>query len=487
MKRPEGKVWLKSSGGVPEIIGVISEVDKSLSGDTKEIARKYPANKRGLNDFFDFVVREIKYKRDGKEAEVIKYPTKTLREKTGDCKSLSILIGSFLKDKGIPYFYRFTYTDKNNPLNWHVYPIAILGAEHIKMDAVIKRFNEEHPYIKKFDYYPKNIMAVSGVGAGTLNPAMAVPPKNYIDTFNMTSGEITGILLYEQANIISSQEPENKEVASDRGKVKDALFLGLNGKGIEAIKSIKNAQLRSALIRAHKENKSISGLRNNGAGISDPLIPMEDCSIYLNSAYGQNNPQEYARCENHNRYKRMLNEHLEGSAHHLLYEYQENPNLATPTVAAKKVLHEGAVGALANITGISRQNIRLWLRNGVLRENAKRGIGALQPEQTIPALAEAERQGISGLPVPVILAIIAAISSAIAGTLQLIAGLKAAEQERLRFAAQTIGQKNFGPLASDWQMGGQNGGQDIQEENGGENNIIPIVAAAAGLYLITKK
>lgn len=183
----------------------------------------------------------------------------------------------------------------------------------------------------------------------------------------------------------------------------------------------------------------------------------------------------------------MLNEHLEGSAHHLLYEYQENPNLATPTVAAKKVLHEGAVGALANITGISRQNIRLWLRNGVLRENAKRGIGALQPEQTIPALAEAERQGISGLPVPVILAIIAAISSAIAGTLQLIAGLKAAEQERLRFAAQTIGQKNFGPLASDWQMGGQNGGQDIQEENGGENNIIPIVAAAAGLYLITKK
>jgi len=55
------------------------------------------------------------------------------------------------------------------------------------------------------------------------------------------------------------------------------------------------------------------------------------------------------------------------------------------------VLHVGAIDAISDISDISRNNLRLWLRNGVLRKNAEAGAGALQPESTIPALAQASR------------------------------------------------------------------------------------------------
>jgi len=223
MDRKPGKVWIKTSGGVPEIVGVIADVDKSLNGDTRELAGEFERSKAGLKKAFEYVVNNIKYKRDG-ETEVVKYPQKTLREKTGDCKSMSILIGSILKDKNIPYKYRFTYTDKNNPLAWHVYPIATIGGKDIIMDAVVKEFNREHPYVKKYDYSPKSIAAISGVGA-TAN--IIIPPKNYIDTFTYTGGEITAVLLYEQLNIISAFYP-SAQIEADKAQIKDALYKGVN-------------------------------------------------------------------------------------------------------------------------------------------------------------------------------------------------------------------------------------------------------------------
>jgi len=464
----------------------MANVDASLDGDTKEIARKYPRSEKGLREFFQYVVREVKYKADGPEQETIKYPARTLRDGKGDCKSMSILIASFLKDKGIPYIYRYTYTDKNNPLGWHVYPIAELGGKKYTMDAVVKQFNKEHPYIAKFDYSPKDIVAVSGI-QGVQSRQTGVPKRNYIDPYNWTQGEITAALLYDQTNILSWADPENASLEKDKILIQDALFLGVNTtEGLEKIRKIENAQLRAAMSRANRENQSVNG---NRAGVAGPIIPAEDCSRYTTPAYQQYNPnyyEEYERCVNQNRWKAMLNDHLEDSAHHLLYEYEDRPNDAPATVAAKKVLHVGAVDALSSITEISRYNMRLWLRNGVLRKNAEAGAGALQPESTIPALAQAAQEGI-GLPIPVIVAIIGAIATAVAGTLQLISVMKATEAQQLRAAAQTIGQQNFGPLSSDWMTA-----QQFEQSQSGQpglfsqENIIPLAAAAAGAIIISR-
>jgi len=484
MRKP-GQIYISKKGSVPDIVGAIAEVDGLLKGDTKELARKYPATKQGLENLYNYVVQEVKYKRDG-ETEVIKFPQKTLREKSGDCKSMSVLIGSVLKDKGIPYFYRFSYTDKDNPLSWHVYPVARIGGENIYMDAVIKRFNKEHPYVNSFDHYPKKIMAVSGVGEAL--PAGKVPPKNYIDTFNFSGGEISAILLYEQLNIITSQE-SSPELEASKAIIQDALYKGFNtGQGRHEIEKVKQPGLRAALIKATKDATAQNKSRN-AASIADPLIPLENCATYLNQAYGQNNPAEYARCEAQNRYKRMLNEHLESSAHHLLYEYEAQPNRAPATVAAKKVLHVGAIDALADITKLSRNNLSLWLRNGVLRENAKRGVGALQPESTIPALKQAADEGIGGLPVAVVVAIISAIAAAVAGTLQLVGQMQATERARIMQSAQTIGQPNFGPLKTDWETYQQFQAEQEAAGRGGLANLdaTTLAALAAGAYLIMKQ
>lgn len=492
MARPAGKIWLKGRGGVPDIVGMIASVDASLKGDTKQLAGKYRRNEQGLKEFYGYVVREVAYKADGPEKEVIKYPSRTLRDKKGDCKSMSILIGSFLKDKGIPYIYRFTYTDKNNPLGWHVYPIATINGKQIVMDAVVKQFNKEHPYVAKFDYAPKDIVAVSGVSANIGPSLSTLPKKNFIDPYNWTEGEITAALLFEQVSILNWADPTPEKQAA-KALIQDALFLGVNTTaGLEKIRQIENPELRGALIRANKANTAKNGRPNS---VSGPLIPLEDCAIYepvnaytdpyTGETYYEQNP-EALRCQDHNRWKTILNESLEKSSHHLLYEYEDNPNAATPTVAAKKVMHVGAIDALSDISGISRNNLRLWLRNGVLRKNAEAGAGALQPESTIPALAQASREGI-GLPIPVVVAIIAAISSAIAGTLQLISSMKIAEAQRLRQAAQTIGQQNFGPLASDWM-----GAAQFEQSQAGQNsllsqdNIIPLAAAAAGAVILSQ-
>jgi len=65
--------------------------------------------------------------------------------------------------------------------------------------------------------------------------------------------------------------------------------------------------------------------------------------------------------------------------------------------------------------------------------------------------------------------------------------MKIAEAQRLRQAAQTIGQQNFGPLASDWM-----GAQQFEQSQAGQNsllsqdNIIPLAAAAAGAVIISQ-
>lgn len=498
--RQAGKTWVKIKGGVPEIVGVIAEVDSKLDGDTAELAGNFPKSREGLEQILKYVVENVKYQRDGAEREMVKFPARTLRDGVGDCKSMSVLIGSILKDKAIPYKYRFTYTDENNPLAWHVYPIATLGGKQYYMDAVVKQFNKQHPYVAKYDYTPKEIVAVSGIGA----TAQPVPAPNFVDPYLMSPGEVAALLTYEQVNIINSQQP-SQELQRAKETLKDALFLGVNDTaGRQEIERLELQGPRSFILRNIRKGRMPAGRKR--ARIGEPLIPVPDCSALADEQI-RADIQEYmsegnydvnyirqledqragliADCRDKNRWKFMLNEHLEGSAHHLLYEYMENPNRQPATVATKTVLHRGAVDTLAGIVKVDRDILKLWLRNGVLRRNANKGAGALQPEESIPALQQManmkEAQGV-GLAVPVVVAIISAISTAVAGTLALIAQLKAEERARLQSAAATIGQRNFGPLWQDYATG-----EEIINQGGGpgeNDNTLALAAAAAGAYFL---
>lgn len=496
MSRPKNKTWVESSGGVPEIVGAIAQVDSLLDGDTKKYVKKYGCSIGGLKRFFDYVVKTVRYKQDG-EVSTIRFPEKALRDKIGDCKTLSILIGSYLKDCGLNYFYRFTYTDKSNPLAWHVYPVVIMDGKNVYMDAVIKEFNREHPYISKYDYHPRKIVGVSGVGA----TKKRVPKRNVIDPYKWSIAEQKAVLLFDQAEIINSQEPTEESVKTAL-MLKSALFDGINSPdGRKALNEIPISSVRNTILSASKE-----GSIPKRAGVSDPLIDVEDCEAiaeqlvdedlydyFSGGDYDVNIIRQIedrysdylADCSKDQRWKIILNNHLENSAHHLLYEYVNNPNSVPGTVTTKTVLQRGAVDTLADIAGVNRSVMRLWLRNGVLRKNATNGAGALQPEQSIEAVEQASRRGVS-LPVPVVVAVISAISTALTGTIALIAQMKAQEKARLRAAAATIGQQNFGPMVDDWYTSQEyQQQQEAQiEENKKLTALLP-VAAGAAIYFLT--
>ena len=121
---------------------------------------------------------------------------------------------------------------------------------------------------------------------------------------------------------------------------------------------------------------------------------MEDCNQLMTGGFG--NPgsvDAFQACQRLNYYEALFNEHLEGSAYHMLYEYIIQANQEPATVAAKSVLHKNAVGSFADIAQISRSNFKSWLRTGIMRETANRGGEPTQPEVAISGLKQKAQEG----------------------------------------------------------------------------------------------
>lgn len=96
---------------------------------------------------YDYVKQHISYIRDTKHEDV-KSPRATLRDSFGDCKSMSLLVGSLLYENNISFYFRFTAYN-GNPHYTHVY---IVTTSNIVIDCVHTSFNQEVKYSKKIDY-----------------------------------------------------------------------------------------------------------------------------------------------------------------------------------------------------------------------------------------------------------------------------------------------------------------------------------------------
>jgi len=93
-----------------------------------------------LPEFYN-VVRKIQYRRDTKPVEVVSRPSHILKfSRLGmDCKKKAILLGSFLRTRGIPY--RLIGSSKNpNGKIHHVFPQAFLNGEWRNVDATYPHY-----------------------------------------------------------------------------------------------------------------------------------------------------------------------------------------------------------------------------------------------------------------------------------------------------------------------------------------------------------
>ena len=350
----------------------------------------------------------------------------------------------------------------------------------------------------------------------------ALPRRSYVDYSAMTDGEMKLTLAYEQFRILSAYYPESVGARRNAELLKDALFLGLHGPK-NRLSGVDQAQVRQLIDKARAMTAPaafvldgrasiLQGLGDvieretpgmidefsggsTGAGVVDSALPpmpgfsQKDCGKRGGLFAGKDQKEAYDLCVQQNQYVRLLNEKLEKSGHHILYSFNANPNQSPQVVTVKTVNHRAAIEKWNEITGLSKDNIRNWIRVGIMRNNARVGVEPYQPEQIIDVFKEgviAKNQAKVGEPLTIaaIVAIISAITAAAGATAALINSLSARDSLRFKSSLGDMGLPSFGPEETDWlglSTGGTTGaGFDIKQL------IIP-GALATGAYFLLKE
>ncbi len=316
-------------------------------------------------------------------------------------------------------------------------------------------------------------------------------PQRAINYQRMTAGELRLALLAEQMGILNAYYGEEEYKKAEQ-KLINTLRQGLHGMSNPSNIGANGGQVMRLMARqitkAKRMIKPAAGIlfREIHTGINNPLIPLEDCSKVFDEAMKLDLPtvEKYKNaarlvdeCVRQNNQAKIINENLENGAHHLLYEFLTS-DLSNPRAQTKSVLHRNALSSLGDITSLDRENLRLWIRNGVMRNNAAQGIDPFQPEKTIHILKTEipDRSEVSGAFLLALPKILLAVGSAIAATATLIGALDQAKKQQIQSAAAGIGTPTFGPEESDWTVGAGSGSSD---------NMLPLGLAAVAYFMFS--
>ncbi|MEM9261574.1 MAG: hypothetical protein AAGA62_18180, partial [Bacteroidota bacterium] len=145
-------------GGLDEIIDVIRLADRKAAPFTRDFAPLLRGStpKRTLYNIWKFVRKNIRYVADPNGHEKIKSPGATWASRYADCKSMSLFVGSILRNLDFRYTYRVVFYDRNNPERGHIYPVVLLDdGQEVIVDTVHYAFNEELVYWKGYNYDPE--------------------------------------------------------------------------------------------------------------------------------------------------------------------------------------------------------------------------------------------------------------------------------------------------------------------------------------------
>lgn len=130
-------------------VPTVSNFAKFLKGKTL---------KQTLYNVWHFARKNIRYQLDPYNEQFLKTANRTIYDGFGDCKSLSLLIGSILTNLGINADYRFVSYSNTDPRQTHVYVIS----NGYVLDACLKNFNEEKKFASKLDKNMTKISQLSG-------------------------------------------------------------------------------------------------------------------------------------------------------------------------------------------------------------------------------------------------------------------------------------------------------------------------------------
>lgn len=333
--------------------------------------------------------------------------------------------------------------------------------------------------------------------------AKEIGPKRFLTPLGLSDGQFASMLLHRQLNILASYYPEMRDYKVAKQAVESALGTGLHSADIKSggsdfirrvnqkLETLK-MQRRSSIAGPESSRLSQELVEHYLAGNTGNYYNLDShfktrCVEAYNMAHGTNynryKTKHLSYCSDLIRIIGEMNEGIDSSSHHMLYEFAQGSKPAA--VTTKKVLHQNAVGSFGNIIQVTRSNMSQWVRTGVMAKNAEVGAEPLQPEETVELVGQQWKNDNSAInAIPAAVAIIGAITSAIGATAALVNSLGAAKAQQLRSQVQGIGLGTFGPQQSDWP--GMPGGPGTGGEGTG-NSLLPIILGGAGLYLLTQK
>lgn len=511
-------------GDTQDIINTILYADSMLGSYMCSFASAFDKTYDGLYELWDFTRKSITYLPDEPGHEKVKDPRVTWKDKSGDCKSFSLFIGSVLKCLGISYKYRFASYAGKDPT--HVYVIAKLNGRDVILDSTIDRFDYEVSYLKKWDKLTK-ISYLSGAPSliGKARPTKAEriadaplgrTSKPFIDYSNMTEGQLTLRLLDEQVKILSSyygdrtgsyQKARNLIYSASKDLHRISGHVGYIDPELYGLMSY---------IEYAKERSKKAGIQSGISGFAEDREKiLKDCEHARNEYIKYNNSvleaqksggkklayrpvkrdgttwdvfelaQFVSKCGDQIFFVDLYNKHLENTSPHLLYEFipQEELN-SIPQVASYKALnHRNANSSMARFSELDRTNIVLWERNGIMRAAAAKKLIDVTPEGFI----EEWKKGSTNVTGPRIgiafAALLPIIIDAVTAAGALLSGILAV---RAAFSSEVrgFGTDGFGPGGTDFTGGGGGGDKTPKEKDNTLTDILPFAGLALGGMLL---
>ena len=242
---------------------------------------------------------------------------------------------------------------------------------------------------------------------------------------SVTDGELNLQLISRQLDFIKQRAYNEgnihsyNQLSKAQGKIYDAISSGLanlspssffTGFWEPEIHSV--AQAINKAIPRYMPAAGVMGLvgRKDFYIGTDPIIAPQniaDCEKYILGKYGQAiDYVRYSDCrkkvQKANDDAKILNDHLEDSAHKFIYEFVTPDqhaawNIIDPALGFKINIHKSVGNELSAYTEISRDNLVLWMYNGVLANNAKSerlNFTAFTPQETIGYLIENPQMGL---------------------------------------------------------------------------------------------
>jgi hypothetical protein len=295
----------------------------------------------------------------------------------------------------------------------------------------------------------------------------------------LTDGELSIALAERQYNLYATKYPEMKAKADF---LKQVLSSSLSG---QEITLTTDRQLINWVRRKLSDNTPAIGAHyNSRIGIIETYeeykqIEYAKCqeiksrwsnTPWIRFAERNRLRKEWEQCFKSAQYVSLVNDKLEESGPHLLYHFKGRKS--TVPIQTKRVLHNIALDNYSGITGLSKENLSLWIRNGIIAQNLSNGAGSKNPENTINYMLDNVRDGI-GDPIVIVGIIISIFKLALAASQAIIARMN--EQDRLKMLANTQGfeSESFGPQRDDFLGNGQ-------------ADILPLLLGGAAIFALSQ-